>query len=218
VLPTLAEVDLLSRIAVQPDLDKAIELALGMLSAGLSLETVLLHLIGPAARRLGTDWEEDLRSFADVTVGLGTLHELVHLLARREAGEAIETSATGHAVPRRRALLVGSPGEQHTLGLYIFAELLRHSRWAVAVEATLTDSTLLQVVRSQSLDMVGIAVSASERFVAVAQLIQRIRRVSLNTALRVVVGGPVNLASEAQAHDVLYFSDARRAVDWLDGE
>lgn len=219
VLPTQAEIDLLARIAVQPDLEKALDLAFGMLSAGLSLETVLLHLIGPAARRLGVDWEEDLRSFADVTVGLGTLHEVVHLLARRETGDAvISQGQEGTLLLPKRALLVGGPGEQHTLGLYIFAELLQHSRWAVAIEATMPDSALLQSVRSQSIDLVGISVSAPERLAAVAQLIRRLRSSSQNPALRVLVGGPVDLTREAQQEQVPFFSDARGAVDWLDGD
>jgi MerR family transcriptional regulator, light-induced transcriptional regulator len=223
VLPTPSEIELFARIAAQPDLDNALELALGMQRAGLSLESVLLHLVGPAARLLGTDWEEDTRSFADVTVGLSTLHEVVHLLARREAGDEIVSNATSLGQnrtlrERKQALLVLGPGEQHTLGLFIFAELLQHSRWAVTIEDSSSNSMLLQSVRARSIDMVGISVSHPERFGAVAQLIHALRRASRNRALRVIIGGPVDLTREAQQEGIQFFSDARRAIDWLDGE
>lgn len=223
VLPTLSEVDLLARIAAQPDLDGAFELSLEMLRAGLSLETLLLQLIGPAARRLGSDWEEDIRSFADVTVGLGTLHELMHMLARRDARDAIGSPASSHTpagtiLVHKSALLVPGPGEQHTLGLYIFAELLRHSRWTVTLETNIPNSGLLQLVRSQSLDMVGITVSSHERFAEVAKLIQRLRRASQNQAMRVVLGGPVDLTREAEREGATFYGDARRAIESFDGD
>jgi hypothetical protein len=218
VLPTLHEVDLLARIAVQHDMEKAMDIALGVLGTGLSLETVLLHLIGPAARQLGIDWEDDLRSFADVTVGLGTLHELVHMLAPREADGLDTNYSQFHSVRQSSALLVSGPAEQHTLGLYIFAELLRHSHWTVVLEPEMSHRALLQAVRSQPLDLLGFTVSSPERLHTMVELFKAIKRASQNPALHVLVGGPSDLADEARRAGVHFYHDARQALDWLDTE
>jgi MerR family transcriptional regulator, light-induced transcriptional regulator len=216
VLPTSEEVDLLARIAVEHDLERAVEIALGVLAAGLSLETVLLHWIAPAARRLGTDWEEDLRSFADVTVGLGTLQELVHLLAPRQ--EVNESLAAHSSEGRGSALLVSGRAEQHTLGLYIFAELLRHSHWTVVLEPEMSHSAVLQAVHSQPLQLLGFTVSSSERLNSLLELIKAIKRASQNPALHVLVGGPADLTDEAHRAGVHFHHDARAAIDWLDSK
>jgi hypothetical protein len=49
-----------------------------LLGSDIALETVLLDLLVPAARYLGTLWEEDLCDFLAVTEGLGRLQALTH--------------------------------------------------------------------------------------------------------------------------------------------
>lgn len=222
-LPTLEEVQQLIRLATQSDLQGATGMALTMLGSGRPLETILLQLIAPAARVLGQDWEDDLRSFAEVTVGLGTLHELVHTLAPHPALEEVEPSCSSlrqpgsapRLEPRGRAVLVGGPGEQHTLGLYIFGELLRHARWSVVVETTMSDREVVQHVKSQPVDAVGISISSQERLAAAAHLISSIKRCARNRAIQVLVGGPVDLTDEAEQVGATFCADARSAVAWL---
>jgi methanogenic corrinoid protein MtbC1 len=232
VLPTQAEVKRLADVCAQPNVVQALELTLDILGSGLSLETVLLYLIGPAARSLGTDWEEDVRSFADVTVGLGTLHEVVHCLTYRDdearvaqrdpkpddARQPKSPHQGNTQTARGSALLLSGPGEQHTLGLYIFAQLLRHSRWAVLVEAAMPSDALLQCVRSRKVDVVGISVSSPERLAEMAELAQTITRAAQNPALRVLFGGPVDLKQEAERAGLRFFDDARAAVASLDAD
>ena len=47
---------------------------------GSSVETIYLDLLAPVARHLGDLWNEDLCDFTDVTIGLGQLHKILHLL------------------------------------------------------------------------------------------------------------------------------------------
>jgi methanogenic corrinoid protein MtbC1 len=221
-LPNSEDVQRLTRLATDSDLQGSIGMALTMIGSGLPLETIFLQLIAPAARVLGQEWEDDLRSFAEVTVGLGTLHELVHTLAPPEtlepqqSGDPSCSSARQHAnQPRGRAVLVNGPGEQHTLGLYIFGELLRHARWSVLIEATMSDREVVQHVKSQPVDAVGISVSSQERLAASANLIAAIKRSARNRAIQVLVGGPVDLSEKAEQIGATFCRDACAAVAWL---
>jgi MerR family transcriptional regulator, light-induced transcriptional regulator len=212
-LPTTADALELARLAVQSDLQRSLELALAMLGSGLTLETIFLELIAPAARRLGSDWEEDLRSFTEVTVGLGTLHELVHVLvpATALAPSGCAPRPLEHP-PRGRVLLLGGPGEQHTLGLNMFGELLRHQRWSVLIELAMPSREVLNCVRAQPIDAVGFSVSSPERLWAAAELIASIKRSARTRTIDVLVGGPVNLASEVERLGATFCADAPEAV------
>ena len=92
---------------------------------GIPLERLYLDLFAVVARRLGQLWTEDLCSFADVTVGLVRLQGLV-----REYSPAFMPSVEGRD-PRRSALLIPVPGEQHTFGLAMVAEFFLRAGWEV---------------------------------------------------------------------------------------
>lgn len=48
---------------------------------GASLETIFLNLFSPAAKYLGKLWEEDICDFADVTIALCRLQQLLRELS-----------------------------------------------------------------------------------------------------------------------------------------
>ena len=67
-------------------------------------------------------WEDDRVSFADVTVALCRLHDVMRNLSSSQP-PATDTLPQG-----RRALLVPMPGEQHTFGLVMVADFLPSRR------------------------------------------------------------------------------------------
>ena len=73
-------------------------------SQGLEQDVVLVDLIGPAARYLGEQWEDDRASFSDVTVGLVLMHELIHALGYEVHDGPQESSFL------RRVMLASAPG------------------------------------------------------------------------------------------------------------
>lgn len=152
---------------------------------GADLAHICLDLLTPAARRLGDLWEEDLCSFADVTAGLGTLQTVLHMLH-----ESCEPAAP-FTDPTRRALLVSLPGEQHTFGLQVVAELFHHSGWDVTVEPACDDARLGQLVSSSHYAIVGLSTADEAHLNALALAIRTVHRASANHAIGVLVGGPV---------------------------
>jgi methanogenic corrinoid protein MtbC1 len=150
---------------------------------GVSLSSIYLELLAPAARVLGRMWEEDTCSFADVTVALCRLHELLRSLSASHPHET-ETSPAG-----RRILLVPTPGEQHTFGLMMVTDMFRRTGWDVWSEAPHTREELLGFVRHEWFTIIGLSVGCEVHLDGVASVIHDLRKASRNRAVGVMVGG-----------------------------
>jgi len=206
--PTEAEVVEFAQLAVAEDLASTLSFVEKVCADGLSLEVVLLELIAPAARVLGEQWLDDRRSFTEVTVGLGTLQQLVHVLG---------PSFAPGVQHRGFIVLLAPQAEQHTLGIYLLGEFLRRAGWGVQVAPSMSDSDLLELVRSEHVEMVGISVSNTELLPHVGKLIAAVKKASHNPEVAVLLGGPVEgLAEYAPKNGAAFCSDPRDAVRWLE--
>lgn len=154
-------------------------------TSGASLESLYIELLAPAARHLGDGWSDDRLDFAEVTLGLGHLQQLVRDLSPMFQSEVqpVQTSD--------RVLLIPAPGEQHTFGLSMVAEFFRRSGWDVWGGPLRCAGDLNALVRSEWFDLVGISLSRDMRSDLLADSIRRIRRSSRNRTIGVIVGGPL---------------------------
>jgi len=110
---------------------------------GVRLETICLHLLGPAARRLGDLWSEDRADLMQVTLALCRLQTLLRELSLSTR------NTTQYREHRHSILLVPAPGEQHTFGLQLIAEFFRRASWDVWLEFPSTTDELLDIVSHQ---------------------------------------------------------------------
>jgi methanogenic corrinoid protein MtbC1 len=185
--PTADEVVELARLVMSNDPTEATSFLEAIQDRGTSLETVYLEMLAPAARHLGDLWAEDLCDFAQVTLGLWRLQQLM-----RELGNGIDHPPV-HRENNRQALLVPVPGEQHTFGLSMVAEFFRRAGWTVWSEPLASSNDLVGIVRSEWFALVGFSVSCGSRMEALATSIRRVRRASRNPAVSIMVGGPAFL-------------------------
>lgn len=155
------------------------------LARGVSLDTIYLDLLAPTARHLGSLWDDDMCDFADVTVGLCRLQQVLRGLSTTFIGEADRPD------PRRRILLVTVPGEQHSFGLLMVAEFFRRAGWDVTTAMPTSRDDLSTLVRSEWFALVGLSASCDSRLDAMAAAIRSVRRASRNRLVGVLVGGPV---------------------------
>jgi MerR family transcriptional regulator, light-induced transcriptional regulator len=181
--PDPSEAEELARLVVSVDPAEADALVDTIQSRGTPVDALLLDVLAPAARRLGELWTEDLCDFAQVTMGLWRLQQLM-----RELGTGFEHPIL-HRQNDRQALLVPVPGEQHTFGLGMVAEFFRRAGWTVWNEPLASTNDMVGIVRSEWFAVIGFSVSSASRLDALATCIRRVRRASRNPAVGIMVGG-----------------------------
>ncbi len=117
----------------------------------------------------------------DVTVGLGTLHQVLIGLTDVTSDEMS---------PHRRILLARTPGEDHTLGLAIVDHFFRVARWDVQCEPYADRASLVCTVSTDWFAVVGLSLAGDTLVDEAAVTISALRAKSTNRELRVLVGGP----------------------------
>jgi hypothetical protein len=159
-------------------------------AGGRSLESIFLQLLTPAAVHLRELWSNDLCGFADATLALWRLQQLLRQYSMdfRAEGERRETG--------RRALLAPTPREKHDLSyamfcLVLMSEFFRRDGWEAWVESDPTSREFAQVIREQWFDVVEFLVSGDKQLDALAARIRMIRRVSPNRSIGIMVHGQV---------------------------
>lgn len=169
-----------------PDDQAATDYVRSLMDRGVSVDTIYLDLLAPAARQLGHLWEDDECSFIDVTLGMGRLQRVI-----RDLSHVFQTESPDDAPPRGHVLLTCLPGEQHTLGLIMVAEFLIRDGFKVFVGAPWSEADLLTLVSTEWFDVVGFSAGCESRLSALKREIHRIRSSSRNPEIRVLVGGQV---------------------------
>ncbi len=153
-----------------------------LLERGVPLERVFIDLLGRAARRLGELWEEDRCSFADVTIALCRLHEVV-----REQSTGGGATVSRSAGPR--ILLATACADQHAFGLVMVAEFFRRAGWHVWSEPGASRDELASILHTSHFDVLGLSAACTSISDDVASEIATLRKASSNPAMRVLVGG-----------------------------
>ena len=177
----------LARIILDHESSVAQRFVEALRDQGVPLEALYLDLLAPAARRLGEMWEADLCDFTQVTVGLWRLQQVMYELSPEFQSDA------DYGVDSPHIMLVPVPGSQHTLGLFMVAEFFRRAGWDVWGEPAASVTDLLEAVRSDWFDLIGISIGAAFQMEGLGSVILALRHASRNPDVRVMLGGPVAL-------------------------
>ena len=211
---SVEDVNAFTALVLRDDSDALAGFVADLREREVALERVYLGLIAPAARRLGVMWEEDKCDFAQVTLGLWRLQNLVFDLSPQ-----LPSAWTARPEQPRRALLAAAPGSQHTLGLLMVSEFFRRAGWDVWSDPCASEGDLAALMRSEWFDLVGLSIGADLHLQPVRSVIFALRRASRNPHVGVMVGGPLlldrpQLVSEVGADFTA--ADARQAVERAD--
>lgn len=180
----------------------------GVRARGHGDQALCLDLLAPAAKLLGILWEEDRATFADVTVGLARMQQIVQELSARSAPDDTD--------PDRTALLAAVPGEQHTFGVVLVADAFRRADWRVKVATEARAEDLADIAAEESFDLIGLSAVHDCGVGELRLLVRTLRRASLNRSTQIFVGGRFvderpGLLAEVGADGGA--EDARRAVE-----
>jgi MerR family transcriptional regulator, light-induced transcriptional regulator len=207
VVKLSAQVADFAELVIRHETSVAVAYVKYLLHRGLDVETLLLHFLAPAARRLGELWESDKIDFVDVTIGASRLQQLLHHLTGSLPARA--------DISARRLLLVPAPGEQHTFGLVMASEMFRREGWQVHGVAPIGAEEFFSLISQQQFDLIGFSVSCDRLIGTLCSSIQAARRISRNKSVRIMVGGRVFAQDPAVGSSVgadLVASDAREAL------
>ncbi len=204
-----AQVQALVDISLNGEAEAAREFVFHLRDKGVSIESLYLDLIAPAARCIGAMWEADICDFVLVTLALLRIQQVTYDLSPDFIAGGAEPSS-------RRALIVPAPGSHHTLGAAMVADFFRRDGWDVLSSHELSRADVLRVLRQDWFDLVAVSISAPNQILSSSALISDIRKLSSNRGVLVLVGGPLALSVPDLATLVgadMMTLDAKQAVD-----
>jgi methanogenic corrinoid protein MtbC1 len=184
VRPSPAEITEFTGIVLRGRTDEAAAFMRALQERGVTTESLYLELLAPAARHFGLFWEAERSDFVEVTLALRRLQGLAHEFSAEFNGDDESPLSVGP-----RALCVALPGEQHVFGAQLVGEFLRRARWDVWDAPGATEQDIIALVEREWFTVVGVSISTTDQLDALAGLVRRLRRASLNPDLRVMVGG-----------------------------
>jgi methanogenic corrinoid protein MtbC1 len=164
-----------------------------LVSQGFTQERIFLELITPAARHLGTLWDNDLCSFTDVTCGLAIMHHVIYRLGYEfRDGPHIKGEQTN-------VMMCCAPGSMHLLGATIVGDLFRREGASVVIEISSTEQELSKAVANEWFDVIGISVAIESQLLQLKSLVQELKESSGNPNVMVLLGGPIFMLVDATA-------------------
>lgn len=185
----------LVELALGPD-DAAVRHHVLERARDMTLESLCLGLLQPAARQLGEMWMEDAVSFTDVTIGMMRLHEGLNEVT----GMTRDSVQEGRR--RHKILLAPAPGDNHRFGLAMVGAFFHQAGWMVSTAHDETVAELAALLKREWFGVLGISVSAEAHVAALAAALPHLRAASRNATLGVLVGGPVFIARPELAREI----------------
>ncbi len=175
----------LARLVVGPDNSDALDYIYQLRDRGLSLDLLHTELLEPTARYLGDLWTNDTLDFFDVTIGVNKLQRLVDQFASLDQVQPYND--------KRRALIIVTPGEQHSFGNAMVQKFLRAAGWYVSTTMLSHADQIAPILAEEWFDVIGISLSGEGYLESMKSTIKHARASSLNKQMRIMVGGPAFL-------------------------
>jgi methanogenic corrinoid protein MtbC1 len=157
-----------------------------LMARGIPRTELYLELLGPAARMIGDMWLDDECSFADVTMVVGRLHNILNSLRGEHADAGVEVAARSVAPT---ILLSAAPGDQHSFGIAVVDAVFQDAGWKTCLSYTNDAEDLLDLVKERPFDAVGLSLSNDALADVLRATIMQMRGVSRQRDLLVLVGG-----------------------------
>lgn len=154
-----------------------------LLARGIPRSELYLDLLGPAARLIGDMWLDDECSFADVTMVVGRLHNILNSLRGEQVAAPVSRDAP-------TILLSPAPGEQHSFGIAVVEAVFQDAGWQTALSFTNDAEEIIDQLALRSYDAVGLSLSNDGLADVLRATIMRLRSMSANRDVVVLVGGP----------------------------
>lgn len=181
---TAGNIEEFARLVLQDDPELVVAYLESRRAEGVALDRIFLELMAPTARLLGEYWNQDICDFAQVTIGLSLLQQM---LRKYSPASTVDGEANAES---RHALVLPAPGEQHTFGICMVEEFMRAGGWRVEHHPAKSSDEIVSTVQDNWYSVVGLSLSTENFYAPLSECISNIRRTSRNSLVGVMVGGP----------------------------
>ncbi len=181
ILPTPEEIDALAEALLSEDGDAAITLIERAQRKGARYEDLCQAYLAVASQRLGEWWDKDLVSFYKVTTAAGRIYAILRILRLQRLAPLPDL--------KRAAIFALVPGEDHTLGVTIAADMARDQGWDIELFLGRTLEELAGELATRDSGLICLAASTKRSRPALIQLIVALR--ISNPGARILVCGQI---------------------------
>lgn len=161
------ELEKLAHALIDQDDGAALRIIMELRTDGKGAEVIYLAHLAAAARLLGVWWEEDRVRFSQVTLATGRIFAIM-----RSMRHLFEPVAL---VEGKSALFASVPGEDHTLGVRMAADLFRKEGWDITVKTGLDHDALVAQIEQTPARILGLSMSGQHSFEALSRLVLAVR-------------------------------------------
>ena len=203
---TLSEQDRLRLAQASVHSSYAIEVELEALMAnGWSITQVYLQAVAETARLLGQWWVNDELDFANLTLAVGRLQDIV----REWESRFLRSAAPIPGADQFDVLLLSEFNDQHSLGMLMLQSFFKRDGWRVHNTWGMSDTALLERVQHHRFHLLGLSICTDRHLAQTRRLIRAVRQQSFNPNISIMVGGPFVMSHPEMAEDL--------GADWLSG-
>lgn len=135
----------------------------GLRADGVMPEDIYLKQLAAAARMLGDMWVNDEMTFSQVTVGTGRMFAIM-----RSMRHLFEPTIP---VQDKTAIFASVPGEDHTLGVHMAADMFRKDGWEISLKVGMDHDQLVTEIQQAPSGIVGLSISGEHSIEALSRLV-----------------------------------------------
>ncbi len=165
--PTTEELETLCAALISDDDTAAAAIVLGVRAEHVSAEAIYMKYLAASARMLGEWWLEDRATFVEVTVGTGRLFAIM-----RGMRHLFSPPAVSH---RMSVFFASVPGEQHTLGVQMAADLFRDDGWDITLRTGLDHDDLVAEIERSPTSIIGLSIGGRHSIEPLSRLVAALR-------------------------------------------
>ena len=161
--PSQNTLEKLSEALISNDELAGANLILELRAEGQSAEAIYLSHLAAAARLLGEWWEKDRIDFNKVTLATGRIFAIMRGMRHMFEPAPIAQHKT--------ALFASTPGEDHTLGVRMAADLFRKDGWDITLKVGLDHDALIAEIEQSNIRIIGLSIGGEHSIEALTKLV-----------------------------------------------
>lgn len=161
--PTVEELEELCTALISDNDTAAAEIIFSARAEGAPPEAIYLKYLAAAARMLGDWWNEDRADFVQVTVGTGRMFAIMRGMKH--------LFVPAFDAPEKSAIFASVPGEDHTFGIRMAADLFRKEGWEISLKIGLDHDELVAEIERTPSSIIGLSLAGRHSVDALSRLV-----------------------------------------------